>query len=305
MKRSRKAPFAGLMGVALATALLVAPATTPVAHAATNRVIAVGPMDGLPIYEPTRSYEFNSAEFNSDEPDWTDRMLGDYAAKGRRCSAPRRDQRVMANGYMTLKVSHEQDSSIRAARKATCVASLTSKGNSSAVKNVGKKFNIYQPVYRNAMLSTQSSYVISTGTVAARVKFSADRGSHGGVWLQSVGGSEIDFIESYGYGKAVTSVVHTRYSNGKTKENKLYSKKQKRGWYDQYHVFAVTWDQTMLTFRIDGTVVKAKNLATSGPYFLVMSQLSSDWELDKMPARVRTNQSSTQMSVDWIRTWAN
>ena len=122
---------------------------------------------------------------------------------------------------------------------------------------------------------------------------------HGGIWLQSDGGSEIDFIESYGYGKAITSVVHTRYSTGKTKENKLYKKSMKKSWFSKYHVFAVTWDTAKVTFRIDGKVVKTKKLKTQGNYFLVMSLLSSDWELNKMKSKP-----SGKMEVDWIKAWA-
>ncbi len=289
MKRSVKALISGLAGAALAATLLVAPAAPAVAA-------KPKPEDGLPTTEPTKVWNFTEWE-----SDWIDRDYIGYGAGGRRCSAPYADQRYIVDGRIVLRVSKETDPAIIAAQKAECVKSLKGKKMSKSVKALGKKFekNKATPIYRNAMLSTNGNFAMQTGTVAARVKFPKDRGMHGGIWLQSDGGSEIDFIESYGYGKAITSVVHTRYSTGKTKENKLYKKSMKKSWFSKYHVFAVTWDTAKVTFRIDGKVVKTKKLKTQGNYFLVMSLLSSDWELNKMKSKP-----SGKMEVDWIKAWA-
>lgn len=294
MKRSVKALISGLAGAALAASLLVAPAAPAVAKAPKNLP--------YPTTEPTRTWTWD----NGWESDWVDRDYIGFTAGGRKCSSPTASQHTVSGGKLVLKVSKEADASVIAAQKAECIKSLKAKGQSKATKALGTKFQKGKasPMYRNAMLFTQGNFSMQTGTVAAKVKFPKDRGMHGGVWLQSVGGSEIDFIESYGYGKAVTSVVHTRYSNGKTKENKLYKKSQKKSWFDKFHEFAVTWDTSTVTFRIDGKVVKTKALKTSGDYFLVMSLLSSDWELTKLKDS-KLNKASSQMQVDWVKAWVN
>lgn len=290
MKRSVKALITGVVGAALASTLLVAPSTS---------AAALSPTAGLPIVEPTRTYDFDG----SVHPDWSDRDFIGFTAGGRNCSAPYADQHFATTWNLTLKVNKEPNPAVVAAQKAACVKSLKSKKMSKSTKTLGKKFDKLTPIYRNAMLSTFGAFTMKTGTVAARVKFPSVRGMHGGIWLQSTGGSEIDFIESYGYGKAITSVVHTRYSTGATKEHKLYSKKMKKSWFNKYHVFAVTWDTTKVTFRIDGKVIKTKKITTSGDYFLVMSLLSSDWELSKLK-NSSLKKSSSQMTVDWIKAWA-
>jgi len=222
----------------------------------------------------TREFGFGGSSL---EAEWTTRFDGVYSAKGRNCSAPWASNSVVSGGAVKLSMTVEKEAAnIAAAREAGC----------SSKKQ--------KTIYRNAMLTTEGLFSLKTGAVSARIKFPKQRGVHGGIWLQSHGGPEIDMIESYGLGKGFTNVYHL---NGK--EYKVYKKSPKSSWFKAYHVFSVEWNSSQVVFRVDGNITKTvkKNL-TGTDYFLVMSQLSSDWELNKAKKTTAT------MTVDWVKVWA-
>jgi beta-glucanase (GH16 family) len=163
-----------------------------------------------------------------------------------------------------------------------------------------------QGVFTNAMIASTGTTPITSGIVAARIKFPKGKGMHGSAWLQSSDGQEIDFIESYGLGKGITNVVHRRSGStlvrspaSAAKSYVLTSKVRKSSWWAQYHVFSVEFDNTKLIFRVDGTVTRTMKGMPDRDYFLVLSLLSSDWEL---PLLKKGSVPST-MRVDWVRTW--
>jgi beta-glucanase (GH16 family) len=236
-----------------------------------------------------RTYQFTTGAALNTE--WQPRMEGRYTALGRKCSAPYASNAVIGGDYASLSLTKEKNAAIIKSQLSDCTKSIN--GTKSFSSKTKKKLLKSVPLYRNAMVSTENRYSVRTGIVAARVKFPKNRGMHAGVWLQSNSRSEIDMIESYGYGKGITNVVHV---NGK--ENKVYKKNTKSSWWKGYHVFSVEWTTTRVIFRMDGKVTKSVAKTTPGTdYFLVMSLLSSDWELDKLTSP------SAKMSVDWVKVW--
>ena len=130
--------------------------------------------------------EFDSAELP--QP-WRYSITGSYEAGGRQCSAPYPSNVKLKGGKAVLSMTKETD----AAKIAASKAAGCDKGEH----------------YRNGLLDTVSTFTMRTGVVAARIKFSEEQGAHAGIFLLNGDlSAEIDVIESYGYGKGLTSVVH-------------------------------------------------------------------------------------------------
>lgn len=224
---------------------------------------------------------------------WDYRSTGSYDATGRQCSAPYPENVRLADGKVALSVTEETDPArIAAADAAGCAES----GH-----------------YVSAMISTEGRFTLKTGIVAARVKFPQGQGMHGSVWLQSGGGSEIDFVESYGYGRGLTSVIHVDGQRYPKKNKDTYVNTQAvkdRAWWDEYHVYSVEWDYEELVFRIDGIETQRIQQATPDvDYFVVVSMLSSDWEQKRFKKPVQNAEGVTPatlpqtMKVDWVKVW--
>ena len=224
--------------------------------------------------------------------DWDKRNEANYTAGGRACSAAYFSNVDVKGGSVRLKMSEEtKAANRRKARAAGCT-----KGE----------------FYRNAMISTEGRYTIRSGIMAARVKFPVGQGLHASVWLQSYDRSEIDMIESYGYGKGVTSVMHLdgkQYPKG-DKAWVASSRTADRAWWDDFHVVSVEWDSDGVTVRLDGSVVqRIKTAPARTDYFLVISLLSSDWELTRLrkpsgdAPGLKPEPLPAVMEVDWVRTW--
>lgn len=238
-----------------------------------------------------------SSDFNGDsiEAPWTYSITGSYKAGGRQCSAPYPSNVALEDGKVVLSVTKE-----------------TNAGNIRRAKAAGCKEGKY---YRNAMLTTESAFTMRTGTVAARVKFAQGQGMHGSVFaLSPTLLSEIDMIESYGYGKGITSVAHL---NGKqhpsAASGAAFVHKEpvkNRAWWAEYHVYSAQWTRSEVVFRIDGMVTtRLSRRDFDDTYFLFISMLSSDWELGRMknPTRDAEGVEATtlpqSMSVDWVKAW--
>ena len=72
-------------------------------------------------------------------------------------------------------------------------------------------------------------------------------------------------------------------------------------WWTGYHVFSVEWTPHEYVFRIDG---QETTRITSGishhPEFLILSMLSSDFELGRLGSDERLPQ---HLDVDWVAAW--
>jgi hypothetical protein len=192
----------------------------------------------------------------------------------------------------------------------------------AAQKAAGKKVvGCPSGTFKNAMVSTQDSGLTAKyGTLTARVKFPQGQGFHGSVWLQSSGsglGAEIDLIESFGYGKGVGNYVQVPSGSklvkfgGYVKATKTVKTKSK-AWWNKAHNYSVTWSlqgngKTKFVFSVDGTVTRTVYAAVpERDYFVVMSNLSSDWELKylKKPSKgapgVKKTKLPASMIVEWV-----
>ena len=69
-------------------------------------------------------------------------------------------------------------------------------------------------------------------------------------------------------------------------------------------MFSVEWNPSGYIFRIDGQETGRINKGVSGvPEYPILSVLSSDYELAKLPDRDEKKNLPQTMHVDWIRTW--
>ena len=175
--------------------------------------------------------------------------------------------------------------------------------------------------YLNGHISTENLYTFTYGVSAARIKFHKPRGMHGGFWMQAptfgavpgdakASGGEIDAVEYFGStypDGGLASFTYYRDKDGNSVKGgglqpEITDAIEKEGdaWWKRYHVFSVEWTPEAYIFRVDGVETFRQTQNISGaPEFLVLSLLSSDWELpdldeSKLPA---------DMKVDWVRVW--
>jgi beta-glucanase (GH16 family) len=175
--------------------------------------------------------------------------------------------------------------------------------------------------FLNAHVGTQGHFAYTYGVSAARIKFERPRGMHGGFWLQpdsrtaaygspSRTGAEIDVAEFFGKGYPKGGLAHFLYSyprrNVVNKYGKVFPgaaaalRGRTDSWWSRYHVFSVDWTSSGYVFRIDGQITWRSSKAVSRrPQFLILSLLSSDWELPQLD---RTSLPA-DMKVDWVRVW--
>jgi beta-glucanase (GH16 family) len=165
--------------------------------------------------------------------------------------------------------------------------------------------------YLNAHLGTQDTYAFRYGVAAARVKFQEPQGMHGAFWLQNTGhgpgtlGAEIDTVEFFGKGFAKGGIASFIYPTqgeevGGTRPGASRALAGPRdNWWDRYHVFSVEWTPEEYVFRIDGVeTLRTDQGVADQSTFLILSLLSSDWELKRMPEA-----GAGTMAVDWVRVW--
>ena len=169
--------------------------------------------------------------------------------------------------------------------------------------------------FTNGMVGSQGLFAMPGGKVSVRVKFPVGQGMHFAIWMQSERplGTEIDFIESYGYGKGLTSGINVRQADGSLKSTGgkiLKTAVKDKAWWAQYHIFSVAWDQKGFTFYADGAQIRRIDQATEADsYYLVLSGLTSDWELPYLTAPsgnlpdLQPAELPASMEVDWIRVW--
>jgi len=187
-----------------------------------------------------------------------------------------------------------------------------------SVKRAGPKTSTCPyGVFQNAMIGTSVTdfpgFATIYGAFAARVKFQSGRGQHGSFWMQSLPeshetGAEIDVAEYFGDGRAdggFSNFVHHTDADDKLTSaggirkgvDDLLGDGETPG--NSFHVYSVEWSPEGYVFRLDGvpTFRTSKPYVATTPEFMVLSLLTSDWEL---PALTST---SSVMEVDWVRVW--
>lgn len=165
--------------------------------------------------------------------------------------------------------------------------------------------------YLNAHVGTQGAYSFRYGVAAARVKFHEPRGMHGAFWLQDSGepegtvGAEIDIVEFFGRGFNNGGIAQFIYPQEAEEVGGTQPDAEKalqgRGdsWWDRYHVFSVEWTPEEYVFRIDGVETLRTDVGVADrKVFVILSLLTSDWELKKLPEA-----GTGSASVDWVRVW--
>lgn len=174
--------------------------------------------------------------------------------------------------------------------------------------------------FLNGHVSTESTYSFTYGVAAARVRFQRPRGAHGAFWSQSPtvnsypgnpkkSGAEIDigeyFGDGYPRGGLASYVYHYDKSEKNIKDGDVLPRAvgavgSAGAFWKKFHVYSVQWSPTGYVFRIDGQVTYVTDKAVSGAQqYLVLSLLSSDWELPDLDKRLLPG----TMSVDWVRVW--
>lgn len=224
------------------------------------------------------------------------RSAGEYFAP-RYCAASQPSMVKLDNGILRLGVA--KVGAGRAKKVRANVARVTGTSASKACPD---------GVYDNAMVGTQNRYLFTYGTVAARMKFPAQRGMHAAAWLQTSDGTdvEIDFMESFGFGSknGMQNMLHPKGPNNERLDVGANVKNvpgiTTREWWDQYHVVSMDWTSKEYIFRIDGVETYRTSKAPSKrPHFLVLSLQTSDYETN----RLDPTQLPASFDVDWIKVW--
>jgi len=224
---------------------------------------------------------------------WAPRLTGVYIAS-RKCSTPSVAMSTLKGGSLALSVAKSSPKQAAAARKAA----------------VGLGAPAADPcpdgAYDNAMVASEGKFSFRYGLVAVRLKMPPEQGQHGSAWLQSTDGSgaEIDFIESFGLGKGVQYKLHNFDASGKLTSTGGYIKSipavKQASWWDEYHTVVLEWSQSEYVITIDGQeVVRTSKNVSQTDKFLILSLLTSDWELP----RLDPSQLPSTMKVDWIGVW--
>lgn len=172
----------------------------------------------------------------------------------------------------------------------------------------------------NGHISTQSAFDFQYGVAAARIRFQRHRGQHGAFWMQPRGlletgptpwGAEIDVVEWFGASRGrerMSTAVHRHTGGGdeltsvggRIDDPDRFLAGRSDSWWTGYHVFSVEWTPLEYVFRIDG---RETTRITSGvshhPEFLILSMLSSDYELDLIDDEALPQ----HLDVDWVAAW--
>jgi beta-glucanase (GH16 family) len=175
------------------------------------------------------------------------------------------------------------------------------------------------PYRLNGHISTQHHADFLYGVAAARMRFPKSLGQHAAFWLQPRGllaegptpwGAEIDVVEWYGArGRkdVMASAVHAPMPDGSKRQiggliprPSRFLATRSDSWWRDYHVFSVEWTPREYIFRIAGHEVWRTDQGVSHvPEFLILSMLSSDFELPSVGA----DPTPRTAEVDWVAFW--
>ena len=241
------------------------------------------------------------------EPAWEHRIQFYNPWGGRSCS--KGDPSAVTIGGGTLRLSVLADP----ARADETCATYDADGN-----------HLGDHAWRlNGHVSTQHTFDFQYGVTAARMRFQRAQGQHGAFWLQPRGlledrptpwGAEIDVIEWYGAEPGtrsrLASSVHqhppaapasTQTVGGPLPDPDRYLEGRTDRWWRNFHVFSVEWTPRAYVFRIDGQeTMRTSRSVSHHPEFLILSMLSSDFELGRLGSEGRLPQHA---DVDWVAAW--
>jgi beta-glucanase (GH16 family) len=237
-------------------------------------------------------------------PDWTVLPTGAYA--GRTCATANASTGTVQDGYAAIGIAHDP---------------ATTPPVDSAICTSGKLLN--------AQFSTKNSHTFTYGIFAARIKYQHAEGMHGSFWMLPGGigpanpapdnpaqrGVEVDITEYFGddFGAGTGNGDYHAYvyypkrqSDGTVKNVKTGGAQDFTKYYpgsqpsDGYHVYSVEWTPTEYIFRLDGVETSRLTIGISQrPEYLLLSLLTSDWEVPKLTA----SHIPSDLSVDWVRAW--
>lgn len=267
------------------------------------KIVATG--QRADVWQPVFFDEFNGRRSLGDK--WLDRTSDSSSRKCSRVGDPRASQ--VRRGTLRLQVKPIRGSHCRIRR--------------------GPDKGRYKR-YLNGQVSTQhlgDAGAFAYGTFAARIRFPKLRGQHGAFWLQPTtrkdgarprnAGAELDIAEFFGKGYRKGGLASFLYNYGIL--DRHHNPKKIGGmqpdatrmlpgrdnWWKRYHVFSLEWTPRAYTFSVDGRQhFRTSKGVTEVPEYLLLSQLSSDWEL-KQAKKHGINTVRGTMHVDWARVWQN
>ncbi|MFT4109640.1 family 16 glycosylhydrolase [Propionicimonas sp.] len=278
--------------------------------------------------------EFTTPSKDLNSTFWSRTRNGDYTVAKRWCSAPKDANATISKGVAKITMSKPKldatttatiVANAKTAQQAAKDAALAAanalpagKAKDAALK-AAKAMTVDgcpTGIYDNARVSTEGKFVMTSGILAAKVKFPKAQGLHGGIWVRTVpeGGSELDMVEAFGLGKGIQNVVHigvrdsgVGYETPEAEKWVAKSAVKKSSWWSKYHVFSMEWDATSVTYRLDGVVTKTKKTAIPiQDYYIVMSMLSSDWETGRLTKPTKGGVKAKlpeSMQVEWVKAW--
>ncbi|GHO42416.1 discoidin domain-containing protein [Ktedonospora formicarum] len=175
--------------------------------------------------------------------------------------------------------------------------------------------------YTSARLNTHGHFSFTYGHVEARIKVSGTQGLWPAFWL--LGSNyfdnntpwpncgEIDIMEHIGKVPNTTySTIHAPAYNGGGGIGSPYTLANNADFASGFHVFALDWDGSHMTFSVDGnaffTIQKSNVEATRGPwvydhpFFIILNNaVGGDWP----GAPDGTTTFPQQMAVDYVRVY--
>lgn len=283
-----------LIGAATVTAMALGGAVVAMNHGGTAEAASSG-------YQLKWSDEFNGKSLSST---WSLLATGSYA--GRTCATAAKKMATVSGGkaHIGAAVDRSKTSKCRTPKDGT-----------------------FKSHYLNSQIRTTQSWLY--GKFEARIKFQDAQGMHAAFWMlpsanpPAVGtssadlpgyrGVEVDVAEYFGDGfsksgkpkAGLYSYVYSPQPDGPAKKiggqqakaAKIIGSTKPSG---GYHTYAVEWTPTAYIFSVDGKqTAKITTGISHRPENLLLSMLTSDWELPKM----NNKNLPTSMSVDWVRVY--
>ena len=236
-----------------------------------------------------------------DTSKWTDQPTL-APAHMRMCSTLSSQARTVGGGVLSMGVAPDP------ARAGTpCTWDLNGRSGS-------------HPYMLNTQLYTGGKFAFTYGFAAVRMKMHLDKGMHASFWMQPANwytpgdpskGTEIDIVEFFGRTKKdshIAAFLHwyddanTHHKLGGKFPGANRLKKRSETWSTSFHVFSAEWTREAIVFRVDGREFhRETEIVSQGPEYLLLSMLTSDYELEKLtPATM-----GQTAKVDWVRVWSH
>ncbi|GHK02788.1 ricin-type beta-trefoil lectin domain protein [Streptomyces sp. NPDC003753] len=147
--------------------------------------------------------------------------------------------------------------------------------------------------YTSARLNTARSFTQAYGHFEARIKIPRGRGVWPAFWMLGDGGArwpdngEIDVMENVGHEPGVVhGTIHGPGYSGSGGIGAAYTLPGGKAFADDFHVFAVDWSPTTITWTVDGHAYETRTPSDLGgkkwvydhPFFLILNlAVGGDW----------------------------